>query len=347
MSRSRNLVGFWLRLVTFSIILLVSTNYTVYVLTPKHDYGICPIMNLYRQPENSVDVLMLGSSCAYAGVNTNILFREYGVAAYNLCTAEQPYWISYYYLEEALKTQQPKLILLDAKASIYQDDYSKRGRTILSTYGIRSFDTRMKAIAACVADEDFAGFALAFPELHSYYQKVETKNFAYPPDNSGRGTDWKGYIEMDVTEQHQEPVPVWTSDRRPINARQEEYFVKTLLLAQEHGIPVLLIGFPNPDYAHDHMYYNTLWHIAAQYGVDGINFNSPNLRAYLDYASDFADWQHLNIKGSAVFSRLLGNGLKKMYVLPDRRGEVAYATWQQCADNWYAKYPDYLPETEE
>ena len=90
MSRSRNLVGFWLRLVTFSIILLVSTNYTVYVLTPKHDYGICPIMNLYRQPENSVDVLMLGSSCAYAGVNTNILFREYGVAAYNLCTAEQP-----------------------------------------------------------------------------------------------------------------------------------------------------------------------------------------------------------------------------------------------------------------
>ena len=347
MKRVKMLLGFWLRLVVFALLLCVLLNYTVYVLTPKHDFGICPIINLYYQEDDTVDVLVLGTSCGYAGVNTNVLWEEYGIAAYNLCTAEQPYWISYYYLEEALKTQQPRLILLDAKASIYQDDYSKRGRTILATYGIRSFDTRMKAIAACVADEDFAGFALAFPELHSYYQKVETKNFAYPPDNSGRGTDWKGYIEMDVTEQHQRPSLVWTDIKKPLNARQQEYFEKTLALAKEHGIPVMLVGFPNPDYANDHMYYNSLWNVAAQYGVEGMNYNDPDLRVRLAYSSDFADWQHLNVKGSVTFSRRLGSDLKQMYELPDRRGEVAYATWQQCSDDWYAKYPDYRPETEE
>ena len=347
MKRVKMLLGFWLRLVVFALLLCILLNYTVYVLTPKHDYGICPIINLYHQEDDTVDVLVLGTSCGYAGVNTNVLWEEYGIAAYNLCTAEQPYWISYYYLEEALKTQQPRLILLDAKASIYQDDSSKRGRTILSTYGIRSFDTRMKAIAACVADEDFAGFALAFPELHSYYQKVETKNFAYPPDNAGRGADWKGYIEMDVTEQHQKPSLVWTNIKKPMNARQQEYFEKTLALANEHGIPVMLVGFPNPDYANDHMYYNSLWHVAEQHGVSGVNYNDPDLRVRLAYSSDFADWQHLNVKGSVTFSRRLGSDLKEMYELPDRRGEVAYATWQQCSDDWYAKYPDYRPETEE
>ncbi len=341
MSRAKMLLSFWLRLVTFAVILCVALNYTVYVLTPKHDYGICPITTFYHQPEDSVDVLVLGTSCAYAGINTNILFEEYGIAAYNLCGAELPYWVSYYYLEEALKTQHPKLILLDAKASIYQDDYSKRGRTILSTYGIRDPRVRMKAIAACVAEEDFAGFALAFPELHSYYTKVTAENFVYPPSNGGRGADWKGFIEMDVTEQHQKPSLVWTDIKKPINARQQEYFEKTLALANEHNIPVMLVGFPNPDYANDHMYYNSLWHIAGQYGVEGINYNDPDLRLRLLYSSEFADWQHLNVKGSAKFTRRLGSDLKERYDLPDRREDERYESWQRCADDWFEKYPDY------
>ena len=152
---------------------------------------------------------------------------------------------------------------------------------------------------------------------------------------------------MDVTEQHQRPSLVWTDIKKPLNARQQEYFEKTLALAKEHGIPVMLVGFPNPDYANDHMYYNSLWNVAAQYGVEGVNYNDPDLRVRLAYSSDFADWQHLNVKGSVTFSRRLGSDLKEMYELPDRRGEEAYATWQQCADDWYAKFPDYLPETEE
>lgn len=341
MARAKKLLGFWLRLVGFTLVLCMVLGYTVYVLTPKHDYGICPMVNFYQQEEDSVDVLVLGTSCGYAGVNTNVLWEEYGIAAYNLCGAEQPYWVTYYYLEEALKTQTPKLILVDAKASIYQDDYSKRGRTILSTYGIRSLDTRLKAIAACVKEEDFADFALAFPELHSYYKKVEAESFAYPPTNGGRGPDWKGYIEMDVTEQHERPSLVWTNTKRTINARQQEYFEKLLTLAQAHGIPVMLVGFPNPDYANDHMYYNSLWSIADEYDIRCVNYNDPELRVNLRYSSDFADWQHLNVKGSVTFSRRLGSDLRAMYDLPDRRDDAAYATWQSCADAWYAKYPQY------
>ena len=347
MKKALKILGFWLRLITFAVLLCAVLNYTVYVLTPKHDYGICPIVNFYNQPEESVDVLVMGTSCGYAGVNTNILFEEYGIAAYNLCGAEQPYWVTYYYLEEALKTQTPKVILLDAKASIYTADYSKRGRTILSTYGIRDPEVRIKAIAACVAEEDFAGFALAFPELHSYYAKVTRDNFTYPPTNEGRGPDWKGFIEMDITEQHEKPSLVWTDIKKPINARQQEYFEKILALANEHNVPVMLIGFPNPDYANDHMYYNSLWAIAAEYGVGGVNYNDPELRVRLMYSSDFADWQHLNVKGSSTFTRRLGEDLKTMYDLPDRRGDKLYESWQRCADDWFEKYPDYKLAGEE
>ena len=49
-----------------------------------------------------------------------------------------------------------------------------------------------------------------------------------------------------------------------MNARQEEYVRSIFELAQAEGIEVMLLGIPNPDYAHDHMYYNALWSIAEE-----------------------------------------------------------------------------------
>ena len=79
--------------------------------------------------------------------------------------------------------------------------------------------------------------------------------------------------------------------------------------------------------------------MAAEYGVSGINYNDPSLRFGLRYSSDFADWQHLNVKGSVTFSRKLGADLKERYDLPDRRGDARYASYADSAAQWYERYP--------
>ena len=78
------------------------------------------MINMYRLPRNTVDVLTIGSSVAYTGVNTNVLWQEYGLACYNLCAAEQPFWFTYYQLREALRYQRPKVILMDDMPSLQQ-----------------------------------------------------------------------------------------------------------------------------------------------------------------------------------------------------------------------------------
>lgn len=340
LSRKARLAGFWLRCLCFSALAFLLMVYALYVLTPKHDYGICSMLNLYRQPEDSVDVLAVGTSLAYAGINTNVLWREYGIAAYDLCSAEQPFWVSYYAIREALKTQRPKVIVLDAKPSIYTQDYSRRGRTILSTFGIRGLDNRVGAILACVEQPgDAPGYILGLPEVHSNYARLEANDFVLPPDNGGRGPDWKGYIESDGIERHQRPSLVWNGVRRNMNGREAEYARKIFELAKREGVGLLLAGLPNPDYANDHMYYNALWSIAEEYGVSGVNYNDPSLRFGLRYSSDFADWQHLNVKGSVTFSRKLGADLMERFDLPDRRGDAKYASYDACAEKWFEKYP--------
>lgn len=342
-NRRRELGLFWMRVLGFGIIAAVTLGYATYVLTPKHDYGICSMVNFYEQPENSIDVLTVGTSLAYAGVNTNVLWSEYGIAAYNLCSAEQPYWVSYYVIREALKTQKPKVILLDAKPSIYTRDYTKRGRTVLSTYGIRGVENRIGAMVACVeTPADALGYILGLPQVHSNYETVTARDFAIPLDNGGRGSSWKGYIEVDEVEQHRKPSLVWNGMQRNMNEREEEYARKIFELCAEAGVSVMLVGFPNPDYASDHMYYNALWTVAGEYGVDGINYNNPDLKFGLRYSSDFADWQHLNVKGSMKFSKKLGEDLLKLYDLEDRRGDEAYGSYEICAQKWYEKYPSFV-----
>ena len=339
-SRRRRLAAFWLRLLCFVLLAVLTLGYANYVLTPKHDYGICAMANLYRQPDDSIDVLAVGTSLLYAGVNTNILWDEYGIAAYDLCSAEQPFWISYYVIREALKTQHPQVILLDAKPAIYTQDYSRHGRTILSTFGIRGLDNRIGAILACVEKpRDALSYMLGLPEVHNNYAAVTGTDFRLPPDNGGRGASWKGYIESDGIERHQRPSLTWNNMCRNMNAREEEYARKIFELARQEGIVLWLIGMPNPDYAHDHMYYNTLWSIAAEYGIQGVNYNDPSLRFGLRYSSDFADWQHLNVKGSVTFSRKLGADLRAALDLPDRRGDAHYASYDACAQAWFEKYP--------
>jgi len=338
-SRFRKLAAFWARTACFAVLLSAVLAYVGYVIIPKHDYGICSMVNLYRQKKNTVDVLVVGTSIAYAGVNTSVLWREQGIAAYDLCSAEQPFWVSYYTLREALKTQRPRLVLLDAKPAIYTRDYPTRGRVILSTFSILSPENRWGAIRSCVeTDGEALRYLLMYPRLHSEYTDVTWNNFRLPPDNGGRGDAWKGFIEVDEVEQHSRPSFVWNSVRRPINQREEEYARRIFELCREENIPVLLVCMPNPDYANDHMYMNYLWSVAEEYGVTGINYNEPSLRYGLRYSSDFADWQHLNVKGSITFSKRLGEDLKAMFDLPDRRDDADYASYEESAAAWFDRY---------
>ena len=341
----KRIASFWLRMLCFVLVAAVVLGYGLYVLTPKYDYGICSITNLYQQEENTIDVLVLGTSMAYSAVNTNLLWAEHGIAAYNLCGAEMPYWISYYYLLEALKTQSPRTIVLDAQPATYGMDYPARGRIIMSTFGIRDPLLRLKAIADSAKPEELLSYALGYPAIHSMYSDVTAADFVFPPDNGGRGPSWKGYIEYNETERLTKPKQAdWNQSTRPLSSKQQEYFEKILALANERGINVLVVAFPTPYFATDIPYFNTLQNIAESYQAMFINYNHPDHQLKWDYSRDFADNQHLNLRGSTRLMDKLARDLQIRYNLPDRRGEAAYASYDLCAQQWFNLYPEYRPE---
>ena len=103
----------------------------------KYSDGIYSLKTFYELLENTVDVLVLGSRHAFEDINPAILYEKYGIAAFDLGGSVQSLWNTFYYLKEALKSQKPQLIVLEAYGTVVDMEYSDSSPAIKNTYGMR------------------------------------------------------------------------------------------------------------------------------------------------------------------------------------------------------------------
>lgn len=72
------------------------------------------------EEEDSMDVLVLGTSHSSRGILPMEMYESYGIKSYNLSTSLQPVEVSYYTLQEAIKTQKPSVVVWDV-SGLYID----------------------------------------------------------------------------------------------------------------------------------------------------------------------------------------------------------------------------------
>lgn len=95
-------------------VLIACTIFIFYRYTKITQYSRSDFFDFFRNiDKETVDVLCVGSSHVYNGINPVQMWDDYGIAAYDLACGSQSVWFSYYYIKEALKTQQPEIVILD------------------------------------------------------------------------------------------------------------------------------------------------------------------------------------------------------------------------------------------
>lgn len=330
--------------VVFILVFAVSLCLVCSSLNFKYQDSVFKVKMFYEQEDNTVDVLVLGSSHIYQGINTAVLWREYGIAAYNLCGAAQPIWNTYYYLEEALKTQTPKAILLDVYTLHYTNDYSDTSFAIKNTYGLKWSDTKKAAIQASF-DEEKSGKQYYFPILqyHSRYSDLDKTDFYPYLANKEMYENHKGFYCYFNTTPVEEPELESVVYKNNLTAKNNEYYRKILNLAAEKNIPVIVTALPFDAEPYHQAFFNTAKEIAAECGCEFYNFLSDYKDALgIDYSEDFADSQHLNYKGNTKLTRFFGEILKEKYNIPDRRSDAKYSSWEADARVYYNQLENHL-----
>ena len=301
------------------------------VLKLKYRDGIYGLKTFYELPENSVDVLLLGSSHVFEDINPAIFWEQQGIAAYDLCGAVQPLWNSYYNLKEALKTQKPKLIILEGMCLTYINEYASEDKQAKNVLGMKYSQNKKEAIEVSIPEDKRINYYLPHLLYHNTYYDLDREDFKPYLGNENIYKNWKGFEAQFASEKIDRPSipesiePMWISEK------SEEYFRKIIELAREEGIPIEIVISPFQVTQIGYQQFLGGKKIAEEYGVPFTDYNNYYDELNLDFDTDFADVEHLNYKGSRKYTEKLLQDILMKYNLPNHKNEEKYISWKNNA----------------
>lgn len=320
-----------LKISVFSIIFIILFGYLSNILRFSYEDGVTPIEDLYLYPKNTIDVLFVGASCISVDLNSAIMWKDYGIAGYTLWGMQQPMWNSYFYIKEALKTQKPKVVILEAYYLTQDEEYEPYAPQIKNTIGMQFSINKIMNIIVSVPKGLRMDILLGLPVYHSNYiafqNPIRKSNLIDKhtlPCKIRRVIKFKNIDASNV------------KDTMDLPGKEKKYFMKIVKLLKEKNIPLVLVAFPMGYDKDEHMKFNKVVEMASENNIPFINFNSMHDEIGFDNMTDLFDKKHCNYNGMLKVNGYIEKYLKKNYKIPDRRTDPnpIYKTWQSFADKY-------------
>ena len=282
----------------------------------------------YRDFERGTfDVILLGSSVMMNDVYPLQLYDEYGISAYNLGSGNQRLPMTYYLVEETLKEQDPKLVVIDVLTCWDNNAMCSDGITHFVTDAMR-FPEKAELIFDIIPREKQMDFFFEMGTYHTRWESLSQKDFEKAP--AGRlGTYgakvWYGGKPI-------ETLGEITTQKEELPEIPEKYLRETIELCQENNTEVLLTLMPinysgTADRIRWQGYWNMKQDIADEYDINYLNFMYRYDEVGIDITCDLDDMDgglHLNAHGAEKLTAYLGRYITENYELEDVREDPSY-----------------------
>ena len=279
------------------------------------------------------DVFFVGSSRMMNGVFPMELWEDHGIVSYNWAQAGHPPPAYYWIMRLALDYKQPKLMVIDCYGMHFDAKTSAVfGLMHISMDSFPLSLTKIRAVQDLMDDpsmteeynegERRSAFNLlwTFPVFHSRWAQLTEEDF-HPNKNLTRGAIANG--DMYGTDFVRDD----SQAGRVFDTLGVEYLRRAIEECQSRGIEVLMTFIPLFADADQQAAARYAGEIAAEYGVDYLNFFDLDVA---NYHTDFADSAgHLNTAGARKITEYLGDYIVDRYGIPNHRGEAVYKNWDR------------------
>ena len=313
--------GIWLRVISFAVVVILLLIASGKLCDPirlglqdsvseRERY----LLHLLSEPEEMVDVAILGDSESYTLVSTYQLWKEAGIASY--IGGQSGQWIgeSYFSLKKILKRQAPKVLILET------NEFFSRG------------DASVIKDAAKSAQE-FARQMFPILKYHRFW-KME------PADPKLQTTIFNGFELRAAVAPYTGGVYMHaTDDRTPVTFITRYYLDKIKRLCDAHGTKLLFVTAPSP-VNHTMQRHNEVQALADALAVPYLDLNLNTEELGIDWNLDTLDGgDHLNYTGCQKATAYLQRYMQTHYTLPDRRDDVRYEAWNKQAEEFEKLLP--------
>lgn len=310
------------------------------VLKKKNSDSAERFNTFYEEEKNSLDAVYIGSSGTDRYWNGPLAYHDYGMAVYPLTTNSQPVAAIKGCIREVLKTQNPKVFIIEIR-SVRKEVDQITDSTLHHAVGFMkpSFN-RIKTTKEIM---DFRGYGLGksmefyipLIKFHSRWVNLEKYDFVKKySDLKGTWIGKKASYMRKPMEFISEPTQI----RTPIQEKVELVLRDLLEYCNENKLKILFVASPFNLEQKAREEFNYTMDLVSQYGYPYIDFNQIYDEVGIDFSMDFYNKEHVNIYGSEKYTRYLAEYLLEHYDIKDKRGDKIYESWETS----YQKYENLI-----
>ena len=274
------------------------------------------LLHLLSEPEDMVDVAVLGDSESDTLLSTYQLWKDAGIASY--IGGQSGQWIgeSYFSLKKILKRQSPKVVILET------NEFFSRGDASVVRDSAKSAQELARQMFPILKYHRFWKMEPADPKLQTTIFNGFELRAAVAPYTGG------AYMHA-------------TDEKTPVTFITRYYLDEIKDLCDTHGTKLLLVTAPSP--ANQTMQrHNEVQALADNLDVPYLDLNLNTEELGIDWNLDTLDGgDHINYNGCRKVTAYLQQYMQTHYTLPDRRKDARSEAWDKRA----AEFEKLLPQT--
>ena len=281
------------------------------------------VEGFYAEEKNSLDFVFVGSSQMFTSVVPAVLWEEYGITSYDFGANEQPMYLSYYYIKEALKYQNPKAIVLEV-SYCNAPEYTHEGVHHINLDDLRMSPVKLEAIFDIIPAGERWPYIFELAKYHDTWTTLDKTSLEYI--TADKHNPYKGYTPSldgfaDGGKFNEDIAKV--TEKAELADLSVKYMEKIIALCEEENVDLLFLKTPN-DHIQHQPDYNAVADIAAAHDIP-----------YLDLNRQMKGQLHNHVFHAETITKRIGQWLTELYEVEDKRENPAFVRWHEDADYYY------------
>lgn len=291
----------------------------------------------YANEDDSLDIVVLGSSSVYRYFDNPYLWEEFGFTSYDVSTPSQSPLLLADLTDEVYKTQTPELIIVETRR--FMDLNNKNSDTVRlrQTYdNIKYSRNRVEMINAVVD---------TWPErIESYFDIITYhdgwEDFSYDKlkyyDNE-EPHELKGWVVVHKARELEAPKPDSGEGTIPLPESLEDTLREYLEKCRTEKIPVLFISTPWQITQEQRQMNRYMGEVIGEYGFSFLDCNLYAEEIGLDFKKDFLNSKHTNLVGAEKVTKFIGDYIEKNYDIDAEHSREVTDDWNRVAEQYEAE----------
>lgn len=317
-----------LKCIIFMLIFGYIFTHVSYIFRPALAHTHKNISGYYAEPRNSMDVVFVGTSGTFSAFAPMNAWIKYGITSYNFCINAIGADVLPYAVIEAMKTQKPKVLVVDCYTFIHKQiasQYPDEDIVRYSTDGFKYSLNRFNLINS-VVPKGMNKLPFYF-DIIKYHSTKPEWDFLYSRHNVDKGYQ---FLPWAVTTR----TPL-TNKETKLSAELDMYLENLLKTCKKQKTEVLFVYYPYGYISEEASgNVNYIAHRVKDYGFKFLNCEEYQDEMALDYNRDYWDVRHFNIYGAEKITDFMAKYLVKNYNLTDKRNDKRFSRWNSDYKIW-------------